>query len=323
MMKQTVSALLALLAALLLTGCVGAPKTEQTGGTGSALKQEQAVEQAVPVRFTGVVTDRYTEGGGADRAEVLVLETDSGETVYLTLLDSTVLQNGEVSVGDRVAVESESYADSGYHPALTVAKVREPVEVTSPDAPYARIRLTLPEGWEAEEKEFDLEWEAAGEFGVVFWPEEAPEFQVSLNCYAAFGLCGTGVTIEDITLPGGQAATTYTYIEGGDELSLYLCYQDKPGDYVALYQGSRALWEQYEDEVLSILGGAELGVEGVLSEGEAIERVKDRCTIAYKDVYGRFDVADGNWEVTFYGKNKTERFRVNANGTVEAVLVDR
>lgn len=155
----------------------------------------------------------------------------------------------------------------------------------------------------------------------MFWPEEAPEFQVSLNCYAAFGLCGTGVTIEDITLPGGQAATTYT--EGGeDSFSFTLCYQDAPGDYVALYQGSRALWEQYEDEVLSILGGAELGVEGVLSEAETIERVKDQCTIAYKDVYGRFDVADGNWEVTFYGKNKTERFRVNADGTVEAVIVD-
>lgn len=320
MMKKTKSTILVLLAALLLTGCVGAPKTEQTGGTSSTLKAEQADGDTAAVSFTGVVTQRFTEGGGTDQAEVLALETDSGETVCLTLLEGTVLQNGDVAVGDHVTVESEAHDGSDYYPALTVTKVKEPVEVTSPDAPYARIRLTLPEGWQAEETEFDLESEAAGEFGVVFWPEEAPEFQVSLNCYAAFGLCGTGVTIEDITLPGGQAATTYT--EGGDVLSLYLCYQDTPGNYVALYQGSKALWEQYEDAVLSILGGAKLGVEGVLSEGEAIERVKDRCTIAYEDVYGRFDVADGSWEVTFYGENEREYFRVNADGTVETVTVN-
>lgn len=321
-MKKRGTAMLALALALLLAGCAGGTETGLDGGSGGGLpetgRSSQAGPEGEPVTYTGTVTARFTEGGGGDAAEVLAVELDSGETVYLTLLDSTDWSNGDdVSEGDLVTAESERYPDSGYHPALAVTLVREAppdaLQITSPDAPYARIRLAVPDGWQAEEWEFDLEHEAAGYCALALWPEDAPEFRIRLGCYGALGICGTGVTIEELTLPGGEGAVLYT--EGGDTVWATLCWQDVPGGYAALYEGSRALWDQYRDEVLNILGGAELGVEGVVSETAAIGLAEGLCSFAYEGAYGQFDVVDGWWKVTFYGGNRTETFRVRWDGS--------
>lgn len=73
--------------------------------------------------YTGTVTDRFSEGGGSDTADVLEVELEDGTVLHFTFLETTELTGAEkVSVGDRVEIDSGSYERaSGFHPIFSIA----------------------------------------------------------------------------------------------------------------------------------------------------------------------------------------------------------
>ena len=76
-------------------------------------------------------------------------------------------------------------------------------EIVTLDGISSYLRVTLPEGWTWEQ--------AAGtQEGTVYalYPESDPAFKVELHYWPQrFAMCGTGVTSEDFSLPGGKTAT--------------------------------------------------------------------------------------------------------------------
>lgn len=168
---------------------------------------------------------------------------------------------------------------------------------------YTNMKLELPADWEydimaAGDDDIGTVDEPAKYFGIQFWPKAQPS--MTINFYYrvnGIGLCGTGVTFEDVAFANGLTATKCT--EGlSDNFWFLLIYHDVPGTYTAECAISKDLWSEYENAVMSILESVEIG-KNILSETEAIEIAKAECTVSYNTVRAYFDYAEGVWEIHF------------------------
>lgn len=161
---------------------------------------------------------------------------------------------------------------------------------------YVDISMTLPEGWR---------WEAVQTRdrteGLRFWKEGDKALDFELFCWTeGYGICGTGVTSEEITLPSGQKLWQHTEeMESG--LWLNIVFSDVPGSYVLRPVGETidaAAWESCRSEVLTILDTVQLG-RGIMTEQQAINAAAERYAGEYAMAYGSFDVKSGTWTVRF------------------------
>ena len=85
----------------------------------------------------------------------------------------------------------------------------EPAEITGQLAEYTEgnvdVALTIPDGWWWETLEED------GQSGLRFGKTGERSVAFRLTCWLdGYGICGTGVTEQDLTLSGGQRAWQYT-----------------------------------------------------------------------------------------------------------------
>ncbi len=117
------------------------------------------------------------------------------------------------------------------------------------------LRVDLPKGWT---------WEQAGgtENGAAcrLYPESDPDFTVELRWWQkGFGMCGTGVSFADYTLPDGRTATLAT--EGvGEELFWTLILPESPDSFTIQYAGDKAAFETHRAELELLLGSIRQGV---------------------------------------------------------------
>ena len=90
--------------------------------------------------WPGTITDIFTEGSGADLAEVIKLEIKDHDPIHFTVIEDTEylryysdtgeteeITKEDLYVGAWVEIDCESYNNSGYHPIFTI-KVIEPIE---------------------------------------------------------------------------------------------------------------------------------------------------------------------------------------------------
>lgn len=196
----------------------------------------------------------------------------------------------------------------------------EPTEITGQLAEYTEgnvdVALTIPDGWWWETLEEE------GQSGLRFGKTGERSVAFRLTCWLdGYGICGTGVTEQDLMLSGGQRVWQYT--EGGQStVWVNIAFQGVPGSYVCMpddngVMGSAA-WDGCRDEVLAILGTAQIG-RGILTEQQAIELAEAQYDGAYTMAWGRYDVKTGCWSVVFSedssGGNTVTRY-VDSNGTV-------
>ena len=90
-----------------------------------------------------------------------------------------------------------------------VSPAPDPSEITGQLAEYTRdhvdMALTIPDGWAFETLEED------GQAGLRFWKTDDDAVDFRLTCWLdGYGICGTGVTEQELTLSGGQTAWQYT-----------------------------------------------------------------------------------------------------------------
>ena len=216
------------------------------------------------------------------------------------------------------------------HPAATlpleggepvVSPAPEPAELTGQTAEYTGgnvdLALTIPNGWTWETMEED------GQAGLRFRKTEDDAVSFRLTCWTeGYGICGTGVTTEGLTLSGGQRVWQYTE-SMGDNVWVNIAFQDTPGSYVCMPDASgvmdKAAWDGCRDEVLAILGTARIG-RGFLTEQEAVGLAKAQYDGTYDTAWGRYDVTAGCWAVTFsestVGGGNAAVLYVGSDGTV-------
>ena len=132
-------------------------------------------------------------------------------------------------------------------------------ETVTLDGVSSYLRVTLPEGWT---------WEQAGgtQEGTVYalWPEKDPAFKVELHYWPQrFGMCGTGVTIEEYPLPDGKKATLATE-QIGEDLTWTLILPESPDSFTIQFVAPTALYEAHQAELELLLSTLQQGVKAQL-----------------------------------------------------------
>lgn len=162
----------------------------------------------------------------------------------------------------------------------------------------ASIVLSLPENWAWNLIEENADENPDG--GICFYPENDPTADTVVRITKGFGVCGTGLDTEQITLSGGNKVTSYAW--DGGEPSLY-CFHDAPGEYLAELSLDDEQRKEYYDTVMQILASAQLG-------GDVIRAPTAVLLTGYTEDEGtrilpEYDIERGVWVVEIYIKKNT------------------
>lgn len=280
-MKRILAGLLVCL--LALTACAvrdKAPETATLRATVLTADADELLVEPLPGSDAGSAAGRIVVPlAGLEDAP----EAQPGDTVEITY-GGTILESDPAQLGDvqRVAVleraelpeqpivQPRETAETQTEPEAENERTTEtagpaspdgpqPVSLTVPDGPA--LSLTLPADWDFEVRPAGA---AAAECepacSIDFWPKEAPELVFTLGWWPSFGMCGTGVTIEELTLSDGRTAWQYTETQDGTVwLTVVLADTAGEGSYVIDASPTEAQWAQYADAFYSILETAACG----------------------------------------------------------------
>ena len=184
---------------------------------------------------------------------------------------------------------------------------------------YVDMALTIPEGWQWE----SVQDKSMSTEGIRFRKTGDKAVSFELLCWRnGYGICGTGVTSEELTLSGGQKVWQHTE-ENDGSLWLNLYFENTPGDYVCAPTGTmtKETWDSCRDEVLAILNTAQFGRDAI-TEQAAIDTAKTQYDGPYDETYGRYDIKTGVWTVTFVeGQRPTASIDIKPDGTAGSLLL--
>ena len=163
------------------------------------------------------------------------------------------------------AVQEEAAAQDGQ--ADAPVENTEPVE-TAEKVEYSHediyLSLTIPDGWDykiktAEEME---KYDGTTICAVEFWEEDYPETVFTFSYESFFGICGTGVMIDEFTQENGINGCCYTE-EIEDTLWLTMTFRNpkdvdedgtyKGGTYCIMASPKLSEWDIIEPEFEEIV----------------------------------------------------------------------
>ena len=239
------------------------------------------------------------EGSGSNRHNVDNVKIGSDGRLYINI--STVVP--EVGTSDmaqwHILIEPEVGVDVADESAVTVYKDGVDPEtqpsVIRQTGSYSNITLTIPYNWTYETKTGSTD----GDYSISFWPEGQTDGKIKMCYYNAFGVCGTGLETEEISL-GVYKALKGTY--DNSKIWNHIIFFDMPGFYVALNEGAEKWWDEYGDEAMTILSSIKLA-EGIITKEQAVEAAKQEATVEYDEIRAEFDADKGIWKIAFYKKN--------------------
>ncbi len=156
---------------------------------------------------------------------------------------------------------------------------------------YSNIALTVPYDWEYQ----TVRGEDSIDYCIEFWPEGQTSGKIQVWYYDAFGVCGTGLEEEKITIAGYEANKgTYDNKDLWDFISLI----GMPGKYVIMNLGAEVWWGEYGVEAMEILESMRVA-EGIINRAEAIAIAEKNVTVKYDQTHADFDTEKGLWNVSF------------------------
>ena len=169
------------------------------------------------------------------------------------------------------------------------------IEFVQYEKDYANMAIYLSEDWLFETEDPS---EDSPSFGINFWPKADPDFVARLHFYPDFfGICGTGVTFEELQLQNGLKATLCRERMQNDAFWAVIFFNDLPGSYNLQIETTYSLWETYRSELISILANADLA-EGIISMSDAIRIAAEHIPDADPDsLTATFSYSDGTWGV--------------------------
>ncbi|MBQ8117520.1 MAG: hypothetical protein IJ147_05625 [Lachnospiraceae bacterium] len=157
--------------------------------------------------------------------------------------------------GQVTEADGMTEADNGEHSARTAMPEddRAMADVVSVGGPYGQISAAVPKTWCAEAACVDSGKLMYGLYGLILKPKDAEKGQIELFYADSFGVCGTGLSEEEIILAGKKAHMgTYDNREHWD----FITYEGKEGRrsrIVAQHTDCSSWTEENWAEALSIL----------------------------------------------------------------------
>lgn len=156
---------------------------------------------------------------------------------------------GELAPGSYRLVKeiiNESSEKRDYYVRFDIVDTAENSAISC-QAEGVSISVPIIGGWEYAIAEGDGESHG---FGVDIRPE-GEDGWVQLRYYKLFGVCGTGLKSEDITLGNGMSGHIGTY--DGKSLWDFMSFPAGEGNFVVRHVGSTSWLAQRSDEVMDIL----------------------------------------------------------------------
>ena len=190
----------------------------------------------------------------------------------------------------------------------------EKTEHVSYNRGYVDMSLLLPDGWAYETGE------TGDGYGITFWHEGTPDKSITVQFTVKFyGICGTGVTIEEISIgEENYSANRYTEHDGSWFMIDIL---DSP--YHIFNNADADWWAEYGAEAMEILETLKIGEGRIENQSHAIEVAMSVCTVGYDSVDTDFDPETGIWSVHFFNENTAgddQTVFIDINGNVTDIV---
>ena len=136
-----------------------------------------------------------------------------------------------------------------------VGVVRLPGDAENPEDAGEEINISveLPESWEFEN--IDSNEYGDSSFGFGIWPKECETAKFAILYYENFGVCGTGLEVEQGIVAGQNVEFGYY---DGNTIWEYMVFVDQNREYVVLNRCGAGEWEEYGREVMAILDTLEI-----------------------------------------------------------------
>lgn len=235
------------------------------------------------------------EGSGSIRHNVDNVKLGSDGKLYIAIrtispeIGTADMAEWHILIEPEEGVDVKSEDDvvvliNGINPKTQPSIVRE-------GGQFSNITLTIPHDWEYQ----TVRGENSIDYCIEFWPKGQTDGKLQVCYYNAFGVCGTGLESEGITIAGYEA-TKGTYDD--KELWDFISLGGTPGKYVIMNQGAEAWWSDYGNAAMEILEGMKVA-EGMINKAQAIEIAEKNVTVKYDQVHADFDTEKGLWTVSF------------------------
>ena len=177
-----------------------------------------------------------------------------------------------VKIRDINTQEPESTAPVEAEPVSAEGTVDQEMTTVGIGGPYGEITVGGRDGWSVEAAPVDSGKLSYGLYGLILKPEDAKDGQIEVFCIDGFGVCGTGLETEEITL-AGYTAYMGTY-DDHDHWDYILIKGEKP-EIVAQHTECDSWTDEMWEEALSILdtvrfneGKTEGGIGQYIPESE-------------------------------------------------------
>ena len=240
-MKKRGLALIGCLAVMAAFGGCGKEEGATVGnGAGVEAAPEKAGESSVEF---GMPDEDSTKGGSSVKEADSTKDGDSGKSAGNE--STTARSNGEAP--GKTPQETENKGSDGKNMAGSPGAAGTTV---TQGGPFGAISLTVPEGWKYELCPMDSDSLLIGDYGICFFPEDADIGFVEIAYIQSFGVCGTGLSQEEVTV-AGHPAWKGTY--DGHTYWDFIGFKEPMRDVVAQTCSVEGWWEGNEEAVMEIL----------------------------------------------------------------------
>ena len=155
-----------------------------------------------------------------------------------------------VKISNMEAQEPEPTAQVEAEPVSAVGVADQEMTTVGVGGPYGEITVGKYDGWSIEAAPADSGMLRYGLYGLILKPEDAKEGQIEMFCIDGFGVCGTGLETEEITLAGYTAYMgTYDDHDHWD----YILIKDEKPEIVAQHTDCDSWTDEMWEEALLIL----------------------------------------------------------------------
>lgn len=205
---------------------------------------------------------------------------------------------------------------------------------------YGMISLTVPEQWGYKTCAVDeTGLSMGGDYGILIYPKDNGENggHIEIAYSSFFGVCGTGLETQELTLGGDKADAGYY---DGSKIWDYVCYKGKNEGVVAYTYDVDKWWDECGDDAMEILNTLEFepdkakGAIGVYENDSDDSEIS--LTVSVKNITAKSAVIVFNqYEDEVFNQNEEDNTnkaeltfgedfavqRKNADGSYETVPV--
>lgn len=129
-----------------------------------------------------------------------------------------------------------------------------PAETVTASGTAGTLRVQVPNGWKYEVCPEGTLDDSEACFGVKIWPDSGSDSCVQLYWSDSFGVCGTGLKEEALTLAGDSVSAGYY---DGNKNWTFLSFQGKNSGIVAWADPNAGWFADKGDQLLTVLDTVE------------------------------------------------------------------